>query len=291
MINRYCGCCHRLAGRPDAAANFYNDHFIPTGWALNYFKLSECRGVSLMGRCKNCGGELEEVIELPKGLAGDDLMKAVYDTVQTARPYKVILDYYCAGLECGEFYNWHDNQSQFQRSREFLNLFNDWDREQAWLWLEKNFLPEKHTEVLRDTGGSLFSRAIRLAEASGDFDRAKAILDYHLPCEHEEGLNEKAEITAYEFDFVPVLNYGSEGIYISCYLKGKFDELGCYSLHIGSLKTLRRDLESEKIMGELCGVLHHYASQCVNRDIHRYTPQSELEAEYRRQLEQQGGES
>lgn len=130
-----------------------------------------------------------------------------------------------------------------------------------------------------------------MAEASGDFDRAKAILDYHLPCEHEEGLNEKAEITAYEFDFVPVLNYGSEGIYISCYLKGKFDELGCYSLHIGSLKTLRRDLESEKIMGELCGVLHHYASQCVNRDIHRYTPQSELEAEYRRQLEQQGGES
>ena len=52
MINRYCGCCHHLAGRPDAAANFYNDHFIPTGWALNYFKLIECRGVSLMGRCK-----------------------------------------------------------------------------------------------------------------------------------------------------------------------------------------------------------------------------------------------
>ena len=42
MVNRYCECCHRLAGRPDAATNFYNDHFIPTHWALNYFKLSEC---------------------------------------------------------------------------------------------------------------------------------------------------------------------------------------------------------------------------------------------------------
>ena len=51
MVNRYCECCHRLAGRPDAATNFYNDHFIPTHWALNYFKLSECLGVSLMGCC------------------------------------------------------------------------------------------------------------------------------------------------------------------------------------------------------------------------------------------------
>ena len=87
MVNRYCECCHRLAGRPDAATNFYNDHFIPTHWALNYFKLSECLGVSLMGCCKDCGGELEKVIPIQKGLTGDDLLKAIYDTVQTAHPY------------------------------------------------------------------------------------------------------------------------------------------------------------------------------------------------------------
>lgn len=285
MVFMYCKCCHHLAGRPDAAANFYNDHFIPTGWGLNYFKLSECLGVGLVGRCNECGGELEELIELPKGLTGDDLLKAVYDTVQTARPYEVNLSRYGVGLERGEFYQRRDNRPQFRRSTEFLNLFHDWDREQARLWLEKNFPPEKHTEVFRDTGGSLFSSAIRLAKANGDFSRAEAILDYHLPCEHEEGMSEKVELTAYEFDFEAVLHYGSEGIYADCFLKGKFDESGCHSLHIGTLKTLRRDLESEKIMGELCGVLHHYASRYVDQNLHRYTPQKELEAEYRRQLE------
>ena len=87
MVNRYCKCCYHLAGRPDAAANFYNDHFIPDRWALSYFNLSECWGVSLMGRCKDCDGELEEVIPLPKGLTGDALFQAIYDTVQTAHPY------------------------------------------------------------------------------------------------------------------------------------------------------------------------------------------------------------
>ena len=91
MVNRYCKCCHHLAGRPDAAANFYNDHFIPDHWALSYFKLSECMGVSLMGRCKDCDGELEEVIPLPKGLTGDVLFQAIYDTVQTAHPYDKFL--------------------------------------------------------------------------------------------------------------------------------------------------------------------------------------------------------
>ena len=121
MVFMYCKCCHHLAGRHDAAANFYNDHFIPTGWELNYFKLSECLGVGLVGRCNECGGELEEIIELPKGLTGDDLLKAVYDTVQTARPYEVDLSRYGVGLERGEFYQRRDNRPQFRRSTEFLD--------------------------------------------------------------------------------------------------------------------------------------------------------------------------
>lgn len=119
MVNRYCKCCHHLAGRPDAAANFYNDHFIPDHWALPYFKLSECMGVSLVGRCKDCDGELEEVIRFPKGLAGDALFQAVYDIVQTAHPYDVrsdALGYYGACQERSEFYKRHDKYPQFRRS-------------------------------------------------------------------------------------------------------------------------------------------------------------------------------
>lgn len=289
MVNRYCKCCHHLAGRPDAAANFYNDHFIPDCWALSYFKLSECWGVSLMGRCKDCDGELEEVIPLSKGLTGDALFQAIYDTVQTAHLYDKFLKqvgYYGRCEERSRFYASRDERHQFQRSRQFFRLFHDWDREQARLWLEKNFPPGKTTEVFRDTGGSLFSSVIRMAKASGDFDRAETILDYYLPCEHESGIREGVELTAYEFDFVPILNYGSEGIYIDCYLKGRFDGSGRCSLHVGTLKTLKRDLESAKIMGELCGTLMYHASEYVNQNLHRYTPQKELEAEYQRQLEQ-----
>lgn len=289
MVNTYCGCCHHLAGRPNAAANFYREHFVPDGWTLNYFELSECSGVSLTGYCKDCSGELEEIIPIPKRLTGDSLFQAVYDTMQIARPYDVksdTLGYYSSCKERSEFYKRRDTRTQSRRSREFLDLFNDWDREAARLWLEKNFPPEKPTEVFRDTGGSLFSTVIRTAKANGDFARAEAILDYYLPCEHEEGRKEREKLTAYEFDFVPILNYGSEGIYIDCYLRGKFDESGRSSLHVGTLKTLRRDLEAGKIMGELCGILHYYENQYVNQNLRRYTPNKELEAEYQRQLEQ-----
>ena len=293
MVNRYCKCCYHLAGRPDTAANFYNSHFIPERWELFYSKLSECWGVSLVGKCKACGGDLEETIPIPKGLTVDDLLKAIYDTVQTAHPYDKFWEGagYCGSCEeRSRFYTSRDSCSQFRRSQQFLDLFNDWDRERARLWLEQNFPPEKHTEVFRDTGGSLLSSVIRMVMANGDFDRAGAILDYYLPCEHESGTGDKVPLTAYEFDFVPILNYGSEGIYINCYLRGKFDESGRFSLHVGTLKTLKRDLESEKAMGELCGVLHYYESQYVNQNLHRYTPQKALEAEYQRQLDKKEDE-
>ena len=137
MVNRHCKCCHHLAGRPDAAANFYNDHFIPTNWALNYFQLSDCMGVSLIGCCKSCGGDLEEIIPLPKGLTGDDLLKAIYDTMQTTHPYDRFYSeqgYFGSCKERSEFYTRRDHRSQYRRGLEFLRLFNDWDREQARIW-------------------------------------------------------------------------------------------------------------------------------------------------------------
>jgi len=290
MVYRYCDCCYHMAGSPSAAANFFRSHFIPEKWELNYFKLSECMGVTLAGHCRDCHGELEEMIPLPEGLSGDDLLKAIYDTVQTAHPYDEISKHIGYHGDCEErslFYTARDKHPQAWRSKEFLKLFNDYDREQTRIWLEKNFPPQKHTEVLRDTGGSLFSAVVRMAKESGHFDRAGAILDYMLPCEHETGRQEKVKLTAYEFNFEAIVHYGgSEGIYIDCYLSGKFDESGRSVLHVGTLKTLRRDLEALQIMGELCGTLTYYASQYVNQNLHRYTPINQLEREYERIREQ-----
>lgn len=279
MVFSYCKCNRHMAGNDDAAANFYNSHFIPRGWRLIYFELSECSAVHLTGYCKDCYEELEELIPLPKGLAGDDLLKGIYDTMQTVHPYDTFLPqvgYHGLCKERSDFYARRDKRSQFARSKEFLNLFHDYDRESARLWLEKNY-PLQPGEVLRDTGGSLFCTAIRMARENGDFGKADAILDYILPCAHETGRKEQVELTAYEFDFEARLNWGgSEGIYIDCYLTGKFDESGRFVLPIGTIKTLKRDLEAAKIMGELCGVLTHYASQCVNQNLLRYTPEKEL---------------
>lgn len=279
MVFSYCKCSRHMAGNPEAAANFYRSHFIPKNWKLHYFKLSECGAINLAGYCKNCYEDLEEMILLPKGLTGDDLLKAIYDTMQTAHPYDKFdeqIGYYGDCKERSAFYLMRDKRSQIVRSRKFLDLFHDYDREVARLWLEKNFPPQDPAEVLRDTGGSLFCSAIRLARENGDFAQADAILDYILPCAHETGRKEHVEVTAYEFNFESTLSYGSEGIYMDCYLAGKFDESGRFVLHVGTLKTLKRNLEAAKIMGELTGTLMHYVNQYVNQNIRRYTPEKEL---------------
>lgn len=290
MVYLYCKCCQHMAGNTNAAANFYDENFIPGTWKSHYSRLSECAGIILTGHCKACYGDLEELIPIPKGLSGDDLFQAIYDTMQTAHPYAQTsehIDYYGTCDERNEFYRRRDKSSQFQRSKKFLELFHDYDREQARLWLEKTFPPQKHTEVLRDTGGSLFCSVIRMVKEVGEFAKAESILDYILPCEHEDDIHDKVKLTAYEFNFQPILNYGCEGIYINCYLAGKFDESGRFRLQVGTLKTLRRDAGAAKIMGELCGLLLHYASKYVNSNLHRYTPDKDLEREYQRQLEQE----
>ena len=282
MVFSICKCCQHMAGRGEAEANFFQEHFIPRDWQLVYTKLNEGVLVILNGYCNSCYEQLEEAILLPKGLSGDDLLQAIYDTVQTAHPYDKFseeLGYHGNRKERSLFYAHRDKKPQFRRSTEFLNMFHDYDRELVRLWLEKNFPPQKQTEVFRDTGGSLLCSVLRIAKEQGDLDKVGAILDYILPNENESSILKQVELTAYEFDFQPIINYGCEGIYIDCFLKGKFDESGRVSLHVGTIKTLKRDLESAKIMGELCGALLHHESNYVNGNLHRYTPAKQLEME------------
>ncbi len=43
-------------------------------------------------------------------------------------------------------------------------------------------------------------------------------------------------------------------------------------------------------MGELAGALMHHADRYVNEQIHRYTPDKELEREQQRMLKQEGAD-
>ncbi len=293
MSDRLCKCCLHMATRTEALDNFYKDHFIPRGWRLGYSKLSEGVILYLTGYCRDCYDELEELVWLAEGMSGDDLFSAIYNAMQNVHPYDKKTDagdYYGSCDERSSFYRYRDKRPEFRKDQEFLRLFHDYDRNAVHLWLEENHPDRTHTQVFRDTGGSLFCAALERVEESGDFVKARQILDYVLPCEHEDESSEKVEITAYEFDFVPIVNFGSEGIYLDCYLKGKFDESGRCSLHIATLKTLEDSLEAAKIMAELGGALMYHESRYVNANLHRFTPQAALEAEYQRMLEKEEAE-
>ena len=145
-------------------------------------------------------------------------------------------------------------------------------------------------KIKRDTTRDLFHAVLQLVKDNGCYDKAEAIMDYVLPSVSEYKAKEDIELTAYEFDFYAAAQFGgSEGIYIDCWLRGKYTEDERKQINpntrqletetmrsVGTFKTLRTDLESMQIMGELCGSLTYYASRYINKNLDRYTPVKEL---------------
>lgn len=128
-------------------------------------------------------------------------------------------------------------------------------------------------KVKRDTTRDLFNIVLQLVKDNGCYEKAGAIMDYCSP------YSTVLELSNYRFNFDASVLFGSsEGIYINCYLFGEFTEDKQTETRqlIGVFKTLRDDLDSMKIMGELCGALVYYAREYVNINIDRYTPFSEL---------------
>ncbi len=157
-------------------------------------------------------------------------------------------------------------------------------------------------KIKRDRTSDLFLAALRLVKENGHYDKAEAIMDYVLPNKDESyrTSSEDIELTNYRFNFDAVAQFGgSEGIYIDCYVSGEYTETPIMKItygqgggvitetrrSIGTLKTLKDDLEAMKIMGELCGALIFYAHEYVNKNISRYTPARELEHEQKRKEE------
>lgn len=288
---RPCTCNGHMAETDPRRANFYNKHFIPRGWELYYSdSLASLRWpptLYLTGRCEVCHGDLKERIALSgnqTALLADIYGAMLYEHPYDKRSTEESPFYYGSCKARSAWYRQRDRLTPIERNRQFLNLFHEFDRPQVRRWLEQNHPIQEHEHVLRDTGGELFCKAVQLARENGDMERAEPLLDYILPSDKEDNsYEERVELTSYEFDFVPIVNFGgSEGIYIDCYLRGKFDESGRHSLNVGTLKTLGTSLEHCKAMAELCGALMYHASRYVNENIHRYTPENELKEEARR---------
>ncbi|MDD3028085.1 MAG: hypothetical protein PHI41_08585 [Erysipelotrichaceae bacterium] len=137
--------------------------------------------------------------------------------------------------------------------------------------------------IKRDTNTDLMNGIYESVKGSGEYDKAQQIMDYFLPESYRV-----QELSNYEFDFIAKVSFGgSEGIYIDCYIEGCFDEKvdTPQRLHCGTFKTLADNLSAMKIMGELAGTLTYYADEYLNRELDRYTPTYQREAEARRKAE------
>ncbi len=155
------------------------------------------------------------------------------------------------------------------------NLVPGWyhPEEQYQRWLNQEI------EGMRLSGGELFDKIMELARGSGDLERFREIEDYTLA---EKYPDEK--ISDYLFNLCAVPNFGgSEGIYIDCFIQGSFGGEK-KTMSLGTMKTLRTDLDACKVMGEVCGILLYHENQYVNENLHRFMPKREIEGILERPL-------
>ena len=135
--------------------------------------------------------------------------------------------------------------------------------------------PWNHIE--RDTPEILFNRTLDLIKRNGHYDHISPIIDYASGDSYS-----KRELTRYKFDFVAQVNKGgSEGIYIDCYLSGKFDDSGDEKCKVATIKSLEEGVTGFRLMGELSGLLTYYATGYISQNIDRYSSFSELEHQSR----------
>lgn len=131
---------------------------------------------------------------------------------------------------------------------------------------------------IHDTTDDLFMNVMQAARSAGVLKSLDEIIDYELPNKHESNTNNPLFLTAYHFDIRFVVNVGaSEGIYIDAYILGLFTDGAKKTSwrNIGTIKTLREDLEAYQIMGEAAGALTWFARLYVNSHLDRYTSQGE----------------
>lgn len=131
---------------------------------------------------------------------------------------------------------------------------------------------------IHDTTNDLFSNTMKMAREAGVLHTLDEIKDYELPNEFEIYAREAIELTSYQFNAEFVVNGGAtEGIYIDANIYGIFraGQEKPERQSIGTIKTLREDLDAYKIMGEAAGALTYFAFRYVNNHLDRYTQEGE----------------
>ncbi len=288
--------CQQMTGGALQYSGDYHSCFVPERWELEYPTLDHPGrewNFYLTGRCQHCQRTMKYRLILPPTDSWMDLLSGIYSLLARARPFGgADLDastYSRTVIDRARWYQQQDDLTPEQRSELFLNLFQDSDRPQVRRWLEQAQPELPYTHPKRDRKSGLFTAILDRARVAGDLSDIEPILDYCLPNTQEPEWPDRDQyLTDYRFNIVPILQFGyCEGIYLDLLLEGSFDVTDRTRLPIGTIKTLRQDQEACELMGRLCGLLMYHGNAYVHDNIHRYTPQKELEREYERMLEKQ----
>lgn len=277
----------------------YCNNFIPTGWKLAYVSLDQQdaeRTLYLTGWCLRCGGrDLQSGVSIPCDLTGDALLEHIYQQMARYRPFAHRYDDGAYRSELSIRAKWYMDQDDLtlgEKNAQFLRLFQEKDWGIVEEWISRTHTEEPYTAPRRDRKSTLLYAVLDCARESGDLCGIEPILDYYLP-NKKEPLHPENDtyLTDYSFSAVASMRFGCEGIFVDLSLVGSFDGSQKERCSIGTFKTLRDDAEASRLMGQLCGVLMYHTSKYVNKNIHRYTPKQELEAELRRKVSRLKGHS
>lgn len=136
----------------------------------------------------------------------------------------------------------------------------------------------KQKKRIHDTTNDLFMNVMREARKAGVLKPLDEIKDYELPRANEVYATDALCLSDYSFNVISIVTPGtSEGIYIDAYIDGIFVDGQAKPMrrNIGTIKTLREDLEAYQIMGEVAGALTYFTYLYVNSHLNRYTSEGE----------------
>lgn len=279
----WCSCENHDHKDWRVVSDHYCRHFIPSGWALQYHTLDcrdESRYLYFTGICNVCGGFMRSGTSLPLNVSGAELLSYVYREMVRFRPfdgYDAQSGHYKGAVpERSKWYRKQDDLSTAKLEEQFVGLFQEKHQETAREWFSNCRPPRPYCNPCRDKKSTLFRRIMDIVQADNGIAEINDLLHYAIPA----GGKDDTYLTDYRFDVVPHLKFGfNEGVVLLLMLEGSFDSSHNEKAVLGTLKTLRTDLEACCLMGALGGMLVYHARRYINKEIHRYTPEWQLAKE------------
>ena len=140
--------------------------------------------------------------------------------------------------------------------------------------------------IRRHSTAELFSETIATARKAGLLGELDAILDYAEPTLGAQ------PISNFEFETLFQLRFGgSEGMYIDASIRGVWQDGGSASQRgIGTIKTLREDMDAMLIMGRAVGALTWCARDYIDSSIDDFAPAATLACWQQRRAERAAAE-